>query len=115
MLSVPTVYREPKGLFVLEALANGVPVVQPAHGSFPEMLENLGGGVLFEPGDVGELSATIERLMRDPARRRELGRQGMAAVGRDRDDDAMARKTIEVYERVVESYRAREGTGGSGA
>src|SRR5262249_43815200 len=35
VLSVPTTYREPKGLYVLEALANGVPVVQPRHGSFP--------------------------------------------------------------------------------
>ena len=39
VLSVPTTYHEPKGLYVLEALANGVPVVQPAHGSFPELIK----------------------------------------------------------------------------
>nr|NIM02145.1 glycosyltransferase [Acidobacteriota bacterium]NIM62104.1 glycosyltransferase [Acidobacteriota bacterium]NIO60640.1 glycosyltransferase [Acidobacteriota bacterium]NIQ29510.1 glycosyltransferase [Acidobacteriota bacterium]NIQ84192.1 glycosyltransferase [Acidobacteriota bacterium] len=115
LLSVPTVYREPKGLFVLEALANGVPVVQPAHGSFPEMIEQLGGGVLFEPGDADALTAALERLLRDPAGRRELGRRGMEAVVRDRGDDAMARGTIEVYERVLERYRARSGAGGAGA
>src|SRR5262249_48837135 len=38
VLSVPTTYREPKGLYVLEAWAHGVPVVQPAHGSFPELI-----------------------------------------------------------------------------
>ena len=37
VLSVPTTYREPKGLYVLEAMANGVPVVQPRHGAFPEI------------------------------------------------------------------------------
>ena len=39
VLSVPTTYREPKGLYVLEALANGVPVVQPRHGSFDEFCQ----------------------------------------------------------------------------
>ena len=51
VLSVPTTYREPKGLYVLEALANGVPVVQPRHGSFPELIEATGGGLLVNPDD----------------------------------------------------------------
>src|SRR5690606_19695116 len=51
LLSVPTAYREPKGLYVLEALANGVPVVEPSHGAFPEMITATGGGVLVEPGN----------------------------------------------------------------
>jgi glycosyltransferase involved in cell wall biosynthesis len=115
VLSVPTVYREPKGLFVLEAMANGVPVIQPKHGSFPEMIEQLGGGVLFEPGDVAALSAALEGLMRDSGRRAELGSQGMAAVRSKRTDAGMARATIEVYVRVLEAYRAGTGAGGSGA
>jgi glycosyltransferase involved in cell wall biosynthesis len=115
VLSVPTVYREPKGLFVLEALANGIPVVQPAHGSFPEMIEQLGGGVLFEPGDVSALAAALERMMLEPEHRARLGKQGMQAVRRERDDGTMARRTIEVYERVIEGYRAQAGAGGSGA
>ena len=52
VLSVPTTYREPKGLYVLEALANGVPVVQPRHGSFPELIEATGGGLLVSPNDA---------------------------------------------------------------
>ena len=53
VLSVPTIYREPKGIYVLEALANGVPVVQPRHGAFPELIEATGGGLLVEPGRPG--------------------------------------------------------------
>ena len=115
VLSVPTVYREPKGLFVLEALANGIPVVQPAHGAFPEMIGQLGGGVLFEPGNTDSLADALEGLLGDPQRRAELGEQGMQAVRRDRDDSGMARKTIEVFERVIRDYRAREIAGGERA
>ncbi|HIO09770.1 TPA: glycosyltransferase, partial [Candidatus Poribacteria bacterium] len=49
VLSVPTIYKESKGLFVLEALANGIPVVQPRHGSFPEFIEATSGGILTDP------------------------------------------------------------------
>ena len=99
VLSVPTTYREPKGLFVLEALANGVPVVQPRHGAFPETIESLGGGLLVEPGSTDELTEALASLMRDPARREELGRQGREAVHSTRSDDQMARATLEVYRR----------------
>src|SRR5262249_55227907 len=51
VLSVPTVYHEPKGLYVLEAWANGVAVVQPRHGSFSELIEAAGGGLLRLRGD----------------------------------------------------------------
>ena len=39
VLSVPTTYQEPKGLFLMEAMASGVPVVQPRRGAFPEIIE----------------------------------------------------------------------------
>ena len=101
VLSVPTVYREPKGLFVLEALANGVPVVQPAHGSFPELIDELGGGVLFEPGDTDGLASAVEGLMNDPGELARLGEQGRRGILDGRDDATMARHTIDFYERVI--------------
>ena len=113
VLSVPTVYREPKGLFVLEALANAIPVVQPAHGSFPEIIGDVGGGVLFEPGDTDALADALEQLMRDPEHRSRLGEQGMQAVKRERDDATMARRTLDVYRRIIRDYRVRTGEGGS--
>src|SRR5262249_13651881 len=67
--SVPTMYQEPKGIYVLEALANGIPVVQPRHGAFPEMLAATGGGVLFEPGNTPALADALVQLMHNPARR----------------------------------------------
>jgi len=102
VLSVPTIYREPKGLFVLEALAAGTPVVQPGHGAFPELLEATGGGLLVEPGSADALSVALRELLEDPARRRELGRNGRKAVRKGYDDGTMAENTAEVYRRYVE-------------
>jgi glycosyltransferase involved in cell wall biosynthesis len=65
VLSVPTTYEEPKGLFVLEALAAGVPVVAPEHGAFPEMIAELGGGVLHRPGDARQLAERLSKVLSD--------------------------------------------------
>ncbi len=76
VFSVPSVYREAKGLYVLEALSQGVPVVQPRHGSFPEIIEATGGGLLYEPGNVAALAGAIAQLMDDGALRKKLGDEG---------------------------------------
>jgi glycosyltransferase involved in cell wall biosynthesis len=101
VLSVPTVYKEPKGLFVLEALASGVPVVQPNHGAFPEVLARTGGGVLFEPGDSSDLACKLSELLNDAERRIELGDQGRAAVLREFNLERMADAAIELYRGLV--------------
>lgn len=101
LLSVPTVYREAKGLFVLEALAHGVPVVQPRHGSFPELLEATGGGLLVEPGSPRALAAGLRVLLDDPGRRTELGRRGREAVRSSFTDEAAARATAAVYQGLL--------------
>lgn len=101
VFSVPTIYRESKGLPVLEALASGVPVVQPRHGSFPEILRLTEGGVLVPPGDASALADALWQLREDPARRRELGRRGREVVHRTLSDGRMAEETARVFDRVV--------------
>jgi glycosyltransferase involved in cell wall biosynthesis len=98
VLSVPTPYREPKGLYVLEALAAGVPVVQPRHGSFPELIEATGGGMLVNPDDPADLAAGLRRLLDDAELRRELGRKGQAAVREKFTAERMARETVKLLE-----------------
>ncbi|MBL8794255.1 MAG: glycosyltransferase family 4 protein [Planctomycetia bacterium] len=101
VLSVPTVYREPKGLYVLEAWANGVPVVQPRHGSFPELLEATGGGLLVNPEDPEDLARGLREMLQDAAKRQALGLQAQAAVQQRFTADLMARNTVDVYRRYV--------------
>jgi glycosyltransferase involved in cell wall biosynthesis len=99
--SVPTVYRESKGRSVLEAMANAVPVVQPRHGSFPEMIGATGGGLLCEPGDPRSLADALESLRTDPPRRLALGAAGREGVRVRYSDTAMAERTLAVYRAVL--------------
>lgn len=98
VFSVPTVYHEAKGLYVVEAMAAGVPVVQPRHGSFPELIETTGGGLLYDPASPGELVAAFERLMSDEGLRRTLGENGRTGVRANFTDAAMAAKTWAMFE-----------------
>lgn len=100
VVSVPTVYREAKGLYVLEAMSHGVPVIQPAHGSFPELLDASGGGVLFTPVAADELAAAIARLMDEPGLRRKLGDRGRRAVRERFNDEAMAHAAWDAFQKI---------------
>jgi glycosyltransferase involved in cell wall biosynthesis len=97
VFSVPTVYVEPKGLFLLEAMACGVPVVQPRHGAFPEMLARTSGGILVEPGDTQSLADGLYELWKNPARRVELGRNGFDGVREHYSISRSADRMLEVY------------------
>ena len=106
VMSVPTVYRESKGISALEALANAVPVVLPAHGAFPELVEDTGGGLLFRPGDPHDLAQTLKRLIERPDLAADLGRAGQKAVRERYSAEVMARQTRRLYERVVTDRQA---------
>ncbi len=97
LMSVPTEYHESKGLSILEAMANGVPVVLPAHGTFPELIEDTGGGLLHTPGDAASLAQTLKQLILDPALADDLGRRGREAIHDRYHADAMSERTLQLY------------------
>ena len=101
VLSVPTVYREPKGLYVLEALANGVPVVQPRHGSFPELIEATAGGLLVNPDDPADLARGLQQMLEDGDGRRRMAAAGKQAVFDRFHAASMAQQTVDVYKKYV--------------
>jgi glycosyltransferase involved in cell wall biosynthesis len=101
VLSVPATYKEPKGLYILEALANGVPVVQPDHGAFTELIEATGGGLLAEPQSARSLAEKLETLSGNATLRQQLGQKGKEAVHSRFSDRGMAMETIQVYNKYV--------------
>lgn len=107
LFSVPTTYREPKGLFLLEALAAGVPVIAPEHGAFPELLGATGGGRLVPPNDPVSLADELERLLSQPEHARQLGAAGQETVHRQFAAAAMAQQTWNVWRRVLEPQASR--------
>lgn len=101
IFSVPTVYRESKGLSILEALANGVPVVQPQHGSFPEMIKATQGGILVEPESSDALAEGILQLFRDPVKRKQLGIDGKRNVHEKFNDGVIAQQLMDVFQKYI--------------
>ena len=104
IFSVPSIYREPKGLYVLEALASGVPVVQPNHGAFPELLRLTRGGVLVRPGDMSSLVQEMAGLLRSPSQVELLGKRGHSNVHQHLTARKMAERTLELYRHIKDRH-----------
>ena len=96
LLSVPTKYGEAFGLFLIEAMAAGVPVVQPRTAAFPEIVEATGGGILFDEASPAACAEAWEQLLGDEARARDLGRRGREAVLRDYSIRRLAERYLEL-------------------
>ncbi len=101
LLCVPTTYQEPKGLFVLESLAAGVPVVQPDHGAFPELIARLGGGHLYTAGDRTDLVDRLQAVLSDLPAAQQLGRTGHAAVLEHATTDRAAASLVELLNPLI--------------
>ncbi|MBA7484698.1 D-inositol-3-phosphate glycosyltransferase [subsurface metagenome] len=102
VLSVPEKQPVAYGLYVLEALAAGVPVVQPASGVFPELLEMTGGGLLCEPDNATALAAAMGPLLLKPDYARELGKQGRDAVLKKFNIEQTAAEMVRIYGEIAQ-------------
>jgi glycosyltransferase involved in cell wall biosynthesis len=100
VLSVPEPQPVAYGLYVLEALAMGVPVVEPAIGCFPETIALTGGGVLYEPNTPEKLAETLEPLLLDPQGARRLGAQGRAGLREAFHIERTTADLVRIYERI---------------
>ena len=101
VFATPAVYDDPKGLALLEAMACGVPVVAPRRGTYTEMVERTGGGVLVPPEDIEALVAALDALAADPARRARLGASGAMGVREHYTASRMAESAIRIYESLT--------------
>lgn len=118
LLCVPTEHLEPKGLFALEAMAAGVPVVVPARGAFPELIARTGGGELCAPAEAAAgasqeqpppLQKVLANLLSDPTRLRHLGQQGRNTVLSQHNATCMANETTDLLNRVLAARRSGPG------
>jgi glycosyltransferase involved in cell wall biosynthesis len=80
VMSVPVRKHDGYGLYILEANAAGIPVVQPATGAFPEIIARTMGGITYSPDTVYELSDNLLKILKDNDLRYRLGKQGKEKV-----------------------------------
>jgi glycosyltransferase involved in cell wall biosynthesis len=104
VLSVPSPYKEPKGLYLFEAMACGVPVVQPRHGAFPEILEKTGGGILVDSDDAESLAEAVASLAKDRSLAQQLGQKGAEGVRAHYEARQMAHRALKVYETLCRRH-----------
>ena len=107
LFSMPATYDEPKGLPVIEAMAAGIPVVQPRRGSFIEIVERTGGGLLVPPDDLDALGDAIQQVSADPSLAGRLGRAGRTGVERLYTAMTMADAAVAAFEEVIADRRSR--------
>lgn len=101
VFSVPATYDEPKGLSLLEAMATGIPVVQPRRGAFPEVIERTGGGLLTTPDDPASLAESLLSLWKNRELAADLGRRGAQGVRAHYSASAMAAAALEAYQSIA--------------
>ena len=101
VISVPVRKYDGYGLYVLEANAAGIPVVQPATGAFPEIVERTGGGIIYSPDTVTELASNLHKLLKDKDLLTRLGDKGSKMVRQELSLERMASGLSEVYNKTI--------------
>ena len=100
-MSVPVRKHDGYGLYILEANAAGVPVVQPATGAFPEIIERTGGGITYSPDNISELSDALVKLFNERDLLTRLGLEGKENVLKELSLEKMSEGLSEVYNSIV--------------
>jgi glycosyltransferase involved in cell wall biosynthesis len=108
IFSVPATYGEAFGMYVIEALAAGTPVVLPNHAAFPELVEATGGGRLFdisasEAENAGRLADALELLLASPHEARALGDHGRAVVRSEYTMTRLAERLVALTREMIDA------------
>jgi len=113
MVSVPVRNGEAFGIYLLECMASGVPVVQPALGAFPEIVNLTEGGVIYESNTPETLAESLEGLLTDSGKLEELSRAGKEGVDKHFHIDIQARNMVTLYENAIQANMIVSSTSGN--
>ena len=106
VVSVPVRNGEAFGIYLLECMVSGIPVVQPALGAFPEIVGLTGGGVIYKENTPEALAQALEKLLSDPAEMDRLSRAGKEGVDKHFHIDVQAQRMVEVYKSAIRKYNS---------
>ncbi len=100
LITVPVRNGEAFGMYLLEAMASGVPIVQPALGAFPEIVEISEGGIIYSPNTPEKLASALESVLNDPKKMEQLSQKAYESIGSKFDIHKHTREMIKVYEAI---------------
>ena len=105
VVSVPVRNGEAFGIYLLECMVSGIPVVQPALGAFPEIVGLTGGGVIYQENTPEALALALEKLLSDPDKMESLSRAGNEGVIKHFHIDKQAERMVEVYDSAIKAHK----------
>ncbi|MFH1943854.1 MAG: glycosyltransferase family 4 protein [bacterium] len=108
LLSVPVPHGEAFGAYQVEALAAGVPIVEPNIGVYPEFVEITGGGIVYEPNDSEHLAEALSSLLKDHSRVCRIGEQGRKSVMERFSIHTMADNIITIYRDTLNQSQMKQ-------
>jgi glycosyltransferase involved in cell wall biosynthesis len=98
VMCVPDRSGPAAGMFVIESLLAGVPLVEPSRGVIPELIDATGGGLLYDPDTPGALTAKLTKLLTDPAKARTMGQSGRKIALEQFTAEASVKRLIALFE-----------------
>ena len=101
LLSVPVLKGEAFGLYQIESLACGVPLVQPALGAFPEIIEATKGGFTYSPNNADALANQLAEALNDKDNLKKISKEGRENVVKHFNSQILIKKMMKVYEGVI--------------
>lgn len=104
VLSVPVRGGEAFGIYLTEAMAAGIPVVQPALGAFPEIIEKSGGGMTYPENNAGHLAKALESMLGDKDRVRIFSQQARESIVNKFNIHSLSEEMINIYKDVIENH-----------
>jgi spore coat protein SA len=97
----PSIWNEPFGKVIIEALGYAKPVVASNVGGIPEIIKNEFNGLLVSPGNVFELSQAISKLLDDSLLGKNLGETGRLFAIKKYNFETAGKSCIEAYREVI--------------
>ena len=101
VLSVPVIKGEAFGLYLLEALASGIPIVQPDIAAFPEIAATSKAGLVYYPNTAKTLSEKLTEVLSNQEHLNQMSRNGRKAIEEIFNLNKTTERLVEIYHHII--------------
>ncbi|MCA1789365.1 MAG: glycosyltransferase [Thioalkalivibrio sp.] len=102
VLVFPSTSYETFGLVLIEAFARGTPLIAARAGGTAEIVEEGKSGLLFKPGDAGELAGSLSRMLESPSTYPHMRLEARQRYEREYTADANHDRLLEIYRSAMQ-------------